>query len=420
MKLISSAACCRTRRPVVCPSWRQFSSSRPRQAQKPATATAHGNPLRAPAEIDVTTKTVTTAVGPLPLSPFMDPTYHQAKLKFFKTKNPPPTVYKKTKFQRHLARNPYALALATPLRRCPVTHYLIPRFFLQGFRLVAHPETGQPWWVPIGLEKKQPVLASTDTDPSTAAEDDDATVAPDPEQEQEPEQDEQEPEQGEHEPDTESAPTNSSQPTKHGLSQGPTAWPLSRQDLLQGMVSTKSRHYNAYRKFLRQNNATRYSPTLNCAVWREDMDTLVLDTMRQRIVEGLLQLAEMVEKEDRKYLIRCETWDEVKNYKHRGCLLFLGQDVASVDDAASGAAPNDVSSPLPARLSSMDIEGVKFGRKLAVHDLRALLGDENIALLRQESPVLRPGSLFLLGRQRSLDLQLQLWRLQGYILTALP
>ncbi|KAK3327767.1 hypothetical protein B0T19DRAFT_173359 [Cercophora scortea] len=310
-------------------------------------------------------------------------------------------------------------ALASPLRWCPVTHYLIPRFFLQGFRLVAHPETGEPWWVPIGLDKKQPVLASTDTDSPTAAEDGDPVASdPDLDLDLDPEP---EHEQIENEPGSESASADSSQPASRGVSQGPTAWPLSRQALLQGMTTPGSRYNNAPKKFLRQNNATRYGPTLNCAVWREDMATLVLTTMRQRIVEDLLQLANMVEKEDRKYLVRCETWDEVKTYKHRGCLLFLGQDAASGDEAASGtAAPDNMSSPLPARLSSMDIEGVKFGRKLAVHDLRALLGDENIAFLRQESALLRQGSLFLLGRQRSLDLQLQLWRLQGYMSTGSP
>ena len=56
--------------------------------------------------VDSENKTVKTAVGDLPISPLMDPAFHQARRKFTEPK-PRATEHKPTKFQRQLARNPY-------------------------------------------------------------------------------------------------------------------------------------------------------------------------------------------------------------------------------------------------------------------------------------------------------------------------
>ena len=37
------------------------------------------------------------------------------------------------------------------MRRCAATSEPLPRFFLEQYSLLAHPETGRPWWVPRGL-----------------------------------------------------------------------------------------------------------------------------------------------------------------------------------------------------------------------------------------------------------------------------
>lgn len=49
-----------------------------------------------------------TAVGTLPISPLMDPAFHEARQKFMQQKEPY-TQAKSTKFQRLLARNPYGM-----------------------------------------------------------------------------------------------------------------------------------------------------------------------------------------------------------------------------------------------------------------------------------------------------------------------
>jgi hypothetical protein len=96
----------------------------------------------------------------LPLSPFMDPNIVAAREKPHLPKIRPgknPTL-----FQQQLSRNPYALALATPVRRCQITKTALPKYFLQDFALMAHPKKGNPWWVPTSLKKKYGVFEDTE------------------------------------------------------------------------------------------------------------------------------------------------------------------------------------------------------------------------------------------------------------------
>jgi hypothetical protein len=67
-------------------------------------------------QINPESKTVTTAVGELPISPLMDPAFHKARQKFTKPK-PQRQEHKLTKFQRQLARSPYGNAPYSPVTR---------------------------------------------------------------------------------------------------------------------------------------------------------------------------------------------------------------------------------------------------------------------------------------------------------------
>jgi hypothetical protein len=60
--------------------------------------------------------TVETPVGSLPISPFMDPLFYEARQRFTKSK-PSHSPFKSTKFQRKLARNPYGRAPASLLTK---------------------------------------------------------------------------------------------------------------------------------------------------------------------------------------------------------------------------------------------------------------------------------------------------------------
>ncbi|KAI7172987.1 hypothetical protein D0869_10917 [Hortaea werneckii] len=71
----------------------------------------------------------------LPLPPFLDPIAIEAK-----TRHKRPKTYQdeqeKTEFQRELEANPFANALATPVRQCAFTQALLPSHFL--IPMVAH------------------------------------------------------------------------------------------------------------------------------------------------------------------------------------------------------------------------------------------------------------------------------------------
>ena len=352
--------------------------------------------------IDTETKTVRTIAGELPLSPMMDPSFHEAKQRFRKPK-PRISPYKPTKFQRHLIRNPYgtsthpismcflgpgltlpsAQALATPVRVCPVTSARLPKFFLQRFNLVSHPETNQSYFVPQALDSKAPQNAPHKNLVTNQSSDED---------------------QGE-----DSSALQGGKKVSHCTRTGPSAYVLASQKLMQELERDSSPYNGAYKKLLRMSSTGQVNLTkvLNTSIWRPDMHGVVLELMRRRIVEGLVHFAGMVEKQGRKYITKLGSWDEVGQHKHRGCVLFLGP-------------PNDrgASSGLgfvPPRLSTMDFPESRFGKKLAVHNLHMLLGSEHLGCLRSQSELLSSGSLFLLGRQATVKLQMLLWKLQGYM-----
>jgi hypothetical protein len=261
-----------------------------------------------------------------------------------------------------------ALALATPVRICTLTDAVLPRYFMQDFNLVSHPQSGDPWWISPSLAKSRASQI-----PSSAV-----NSAPE-------------------------VPGSKAAEKRRPV--GPTGYILSRQGLLREIQESRSPHSRGNKKILRKSKSRSMNPAVGArAVWREDMDSFILDMMRRRIVEDLVYYAKMSEHDGRSYIVKCESWDEVKTLKHRGCVLWM--EPVSKDNQTEVK---------PGQLATMDIEGVRFGAKLVVHNLDELLGEDHLAALRNESAMLRSGNLFLLGRQRTLDLQLKLWKLQGYM-----
>ncbi|KAK0735419.1 hypothetical protein B0T21DRAFT_186211 [Apiosordaria backusii] len=312
--------------------------------------------------IDHDSKTVTTAVGTLPLSPLMDPSFHEARDRFSKTK-PKQAQRPKDKFRRQLERNPYVRMLADSVRSCDVTGTALPKFFMQRFKLVQHPTTDTTWWMPQDLESKVP-KEGEETQPVTEL-------------------------------------------------PGPSAYTLNSRLFLQEFVKQKGVYSSSPKKLLRatDSGSGRLASSLNEARWREDMDRYLLETMRKRVYEGLLHAAHMAEQggEDgrpRKYVTKVESWEVVNELKHRQCVLFFGPP--------EGASFNPTMASVPSPISTMAIKGSKFGAKLAVHDMRAVMGKEYLARLRQESELLRDGSLYLLRGQATMRLHMLIWKLQGY------
>ena len=282
-----------------------------------------------------------------------------------------------------------AQALATPNRLCCATRLHLPRFFLQDFSIVSHPETGKPWWVSPSLAPAQQQGLPT----AQAGKKLDRN-----------------------------APASSQGPATRASNNkkvaGPTGYALSRQAFFKEFRKDSRHVYsNAHRRNLLRPSCSSqaFSNVLSTSVWRDDMDTFLLELMRRRIVEGLLYLSGLCEQE-RKYLVRCKDWEDVQNHKHVGCVLWLSEPVSATEGSSPRPVPpTEHGRTEPGQLATMDVKEGQFDTKLTVHNLKYLLGDEHLEGLRSKSAILSQGSIVLLCRKRTIQLQLRLWKLQGYL-----
>ncbi|KAK7749589.1 hypothetical protein SLS53_000165 [Cytospora paraplurivora] len=353
-------------------------------------------------EVNVGNKTIDTAAGSLPISPLLDPTWREARNRV--TPKERPDKSKLNRFQRSLYQNPYAQLLATPVRSCYVTRTRVPGAFLQSFGLVKHPETPDIWWIPENItqnESESPARGkSTEAEGSQSAATGDGTA-----------------------PSSDAAPVDAA-PAAAETKEVKTTKPkkifqypshvLARQDLLQGFFTNGSKYRGG--QFRLASNPL-VSGLAKSAIWREDMDSVIVDLSRRQIMHDLLYLSRFCEGEQkRKYMFRVNDAAETQRYVRRWCFLWLGE---GTDHTAEAGAHESASGPGkveegPGQYATLDIDGISDTTR-PIYNLPRLLGPDNIQRLRSESSVLRDGSLFLLRGQRSLRLNQRLWRLQGYI-----
>lgn len=404
-------------------------------------------------DIDPTNRTITTALGSLPLSPVMNPAFWEAKQRYKAAKPKPgraqgaPRAKGNNSIERQLRKNPYALALATPLRQCGLTKVRVPNYFLQDFNLLKNPKTEEPWWVPRDLlmqrnlvgggagevEKADPI-----SPPAAVAEviDDSADVLFGAFASQQT-RDGQGENAAEVDPfalpssmqdDSEATQTSINDSSSDALPilssdsespLGPRAYLLARQDLVRA-VSDPRTGMGERRLLGSSNLRTRVSGQ---TVWRADMDVTVLDLMRRGIVSDLQYLARLCDEDDRHYIARCFGWVDVK-FKHRGAVLWFEHPKPE-----NGAAPADVvvteaaiaAAAEPGPYATFDVESItheNHPRKevVPVHNLPRLLGEDHAAHLRRDAKVFSGGGdIFMLAGRRTSEVQEKLWKLQGYL-----
>jgi hypothetical protein len=240
----------------------------------------------------------------LPISPYMNPKYISAKEKHHTPKLPPSK--NSTDLQKLLAKNPYALALATPMRSCRATSVVLPRYFLQDFNLLAHPETEEPWWMPRSLARKYtyPPPGEEDIDgPGDGEAENNGTIPR--------EFDIEEAETGDMTIGKPSKTTDSSpESPPSSRSIGRHAYVLARQPVMaefegkKGIIQQKQlgaafssqlRSHGPFQRFLLNTNI------------RPDMSAFVLELLRRRVVEGLEYLVSR-----RAYVRPCASWEDAK------------------------------------------------------------------------------------------------------------
>lgn len=287
-----------------------------------------------------------------------------------------------------------AKALSTPVRQCTASQKRLPAFFLQDFNLIAHPTTHQPWWVARSLAWEQPATESRPVNDSGDEEfrDEQVHVGADGERSGA---------QGE----GPSVKPPGAIKSKDVRPYGPRAYVLARQDLISAFATKRSGYEHQPRRLF-GGSSSRYAKLSGTAVWREDMDSLILHRMRQEIIKDLFYISGLCTEENRSYIVACHSWDDVK-HKPNGSVLWF-EDAPILNEVANPDAQ-------PGPFSIYNTNTDSGTNSMALHNIPMLLGAQNAARIRQKPAMFGDASLFMLTGRRTTDLQLKLWRLQGYL-----
>ncbi|KAG7417854.1 hypothetical protein DER46DRAFT_591841 [Fusarium sp. MPI-SDFR-AT-0072] len=378
-------------------------------------------------------KTVDTDAGRLPISPVMDYKFMQARRR---TKKAMPTAIS-GQFRKKLSNNPYAEALIGPTRWCKNTNACLPRYFLQDFELVEHPDPEQTshWWAPgpfsflrvkptkeerevemeskdlksiwkgiervrrqIGLvqneiAKMATEASSTRADISAEAKTTSAQATPG---------------DAGAEADTSTEVGVEDVETNEGLIERRArivAYTLARKsliDMIGGIEGNKSSKSYQARMGGHQGMANLPSGT-DAKVFRSDMGDVLLGMLRRVAVDTLItRSCREGLWAPHKFIRPVDSWEEAKKIPGGGAILYIPKE--DMEDMNSYA--------------TLDIEDGSYASKMAVHDLRYLLGEEELERLKEKSEVFRDQEILVLKNFRSGSmraLHLLLWRLQGYL-----
>jgi hypothetical protein len=143
------------------------------------------------------------------------------------------------------------------------------------------------------------------------------------------------------------------------------------------------------------------APDSKNGVWRDDMGDMLLRMMRKYATDALTTRGNRPYGPKHKFIEPCASWKDVERVRLRGCVLWIPEKM----DAT-------------AQHATLDIEGAQYGRKMVVHNLYWLLGEEEVQRLRDSAEVFRDGEIFVLKQWAStsmMRLHLLLWKLQGYL-----
>ena len=136
------------------------------------------------------------------------------------------------------------------------------------------------------------------------------------------------------------------------------------------------------------------------------MDDFVLKLMRRRAVEAIIYLMEV----RRGYVVRCWDWEEVKIKPQVGMILWLWKTESSKNEVVELGSNEE-----PPEFATLEL-GTWKKHMVPVHNLQWLLGKEQCAKLKRIYPqMFNTGIVVIRHRRLTVDLQLRLWKLQGYL-----
>lgn len=135
-------------------------------------------------------------------------------------------------------------------------------------------------------------------------------------------------------------------------------------------------------------------------VWREDMDSFVLDLMRRRCVNLLKYLSGL----SAAYIAACESYEDIQKKHQPGAAMWFGQPFGCEVSGKGEEAP-----PLYAMIK------YKASSHIPVYNMPALLGPEHLHQLRNSGKPFKEPFAAIKEKRNTLEIQLQLWKLMGYM-----
>lgn len=266
---------------------------------------------------------------------------------------------------------------------------------LQDIELVSHPTTGEPWYAPgpLAFEKVKPIYRPSELPTESKDSHSASKTLEGAESETSEQKMEGEPVEG--------TTRGHDRPRRAPL----TVYTINRKDMLDPL-GPGAKQLGA---LFGPRQGTAWSPEFRKAVWRKDMSDVILDMMRRTVVDALITRTTRESGAQDKFVEPVSNWETVRDVKRRQSVLWLPREAEDGSDSAHAAS----------EYATLDVGGVQYYRKMAVHNLVWMLGSEEVARLRENVPAIFGQHEILVlkywGSHSMVNLHMLLWRLHGYL-----
>ena len=147
-------------------------------------------------------------------------------------------------------------------------------------------------------------------------------------------------------------------------------------------------------------------------VWREDMDTFVLEILRENVARRLAYLASSTAA----YISSCRDHEHISKHHQVGAVLWLGpkseDTVETGDSDKDGAATDNLGESGPPPYAMHHYKN----QYIPVYNLLTLLGPTKLRSLRESSSSHFGDQYAVIKMKRlTVEVQLELWKLLGYL-----
>ena len=198
---------------------------------------------------------------------------------------------------------------------------------------------------------------------------------------------------------------------------------MPRQRFLRTMVGTYFAAQRSTLQFVSRTNKQQYSKMIpyvwkrNVAlntrdiVWREDMDTYVLELLRKELLKDLKYLSSKPSG-----YIASSTYQKVGAHSQLSAALWPGAGNAKSSISVEGTG-TDGETGIPFGSAGPPAYAMLDYRRTSIpfFNLQTLLGNKFLKQLRDSSPSFQSEIVVVRSRRHTLKIQMALWKLMGYL-----